>query len=410
MIYLILLISLFLPTYFLGLVKPESLRIGGSIDHHIMIIGFSLMLIPYFVKSFNNQKNVKYLFLVTLFIFFQVIYSLFNGISFTEIGTTLRYDYYTPIIATLILGWAYNANNNDILILLKYIIILTFIQLIFFILFHLTGINVFQVPIHSEYVVGGEEVARYNLAFPRFTWFLVLFLLYKFFVTKNTKFLLLMLLPLLGEILTSHRSRIIAWLIFFLIVYFFTIIYNKNLKINFVKVIPIIVIIFISIIVYFYLFPEYYFFLSDRFAPILTSFDPNSAYNFRFRIDLINQAYDTIINSNILFGMGYQRAATYGQYDLAFGRDTGLAAVLYTEGLIGLLFRFIPIFYLIKVNYADIKNNIIYENRIISILTLAFILSQLVRIVQTHMFRNFMLYIFLLFIMEIIKKRNIKNV
>jgi len=409
MIYIILLIALLLPSYFLGLIKPESLRIGGSIDNHVMIIGFSLILIPYLIKNINIHKKIKYLFVVVLFILFQVLYSLYMGINFNEIGTTLRYDYYTPIIATLVLAWAYSASDKELVNLFRYILVLTVVQLFFFIVFHLTGFNIFQVPIHSEYIVGGKEVARYNLAFPRFTWLLALFLLYKFFKTKSNKYILFMIFPLLGEILTSHRSSIIAWVVFFFIVYCFTFIYNRKLKVNFVKLVPIFLILLISIGIYFFLFPEYFVFLSDRFAPILANLDPNSAYNFQFRIDLINRAYDNIINSNILFGMGYQRAATYGQYDLAFGRDTGLAAVLYTEGMVGLFVRFLPIIYLIKINYKDIKISLNYENRVISILSLAFILSQLVNIVQTQMFRNYMLYIFVFFIIEILKQRNISN-
>lgn len=139
---------------------------------------------------------------------------------------------------------------------------------------------------------------------------------------------------------------------------------------------------------------------------MLTSEDELESHNYVLRVILIEDAWVEINATidNLVFGKGYMRYGTAGDYDLVFGGDTYVAPVLYCEGILGLVMRVLPILILfikyLKICFFIRKSEEKYK--LYAVFGLSVILLALIGYLQTSLFVQYTLGVFVILSLEII--------
>lgn len=402
------------PGSIFGLANDNFFYIRGIFD---LILLSWLLTLPYlFLYHFNlihinRFKWGHYLIILNILLILFFFFSLVRYIPFSEAGKVYRY-FFMPISALAILLRCYSMEIYRIRRFFNWILIVMAVQGVFYIIFHLTGFNIFAQDIFLKLYYRGNIVCRYYKAYPILNHILIYISAVnlvrggKYF----KKYLPLFLISLTCLFLTSTRSNLITNAVFIFLICLFLSILQRRVVVNKILLMGFFLLVFLG--TYKNIFPANYQYVTERFLELKQAESIEDVGNFNLRIKLIKDAiesYDGLVET--LFGKGYERYAYSGEYDLAIGGDTFIAPVLYCEGIIGLIVRFIPILILLFSNMKIIFNPDQKSDipRYIPVIIVCAILSQLVNIVQTPIFKVYTSIMVFLFMLDILKYKYEKH-
>ena len=405
--FIFFLILVAVPSSFFGILNDSFFYVRGQFD----LIFFSLLVsFPYLFKYHYNLLKInkyawgKYLIILFFFMLINFYISMVRGIPFSEGLKLFRYFFY-PAIALGALLRIIEMDSNRIIRLFDWILISMTIQGIFYIIFILTGFNIFSQDIYMQQMYEGGLVVRYFKAMPILNNVVLYISTISLIQSRKNikKYIIPFIVSILCVLLSSTRSIIISASIFFILSLILS-----NLKKGYLvklKSIKILGLVILSLSMFYFIFPGYYYFFSNRLSEIGESESIGNVGNFELRIDLIKKALNSHQNTlDTIIGKGYKRYSTVGAYDLALGGDTHIAPVIFCEGLLGFIIRLIPIIILLIINAQRFIQNKVSPD--IPILIIAAITSQFFNIIQTTMFKKYTIITLFLFVLDILYTRH----
>jgi hypothetical protein len=257
--------------------------------------------------------------------------------------------------------------------------------------------DIYQVVIKADsenYSLLGQNLA----AVPKYLNVLLVFGAYSYFYSKieNKRVYSMVLLPLILVVIIVVRNQLIVFLISLSLIYILSLKRIKFLQ-NFKVFIVLITVIpfFLSI------FGKNLTALINKFefSGQITNRQFLSDGTYFFRLNLIDQAYKSIVGNDVLLlGNGYQRESSVGTYDYVFGADTLIASILYTEGFIGLSLRSLFLILLFIYGLKNVRNK---KKVLGSVLIISIIFPELINIVQTKLLAHYSTTIFIVFVLFI---------
>lgn len=382
--YFILLVAL--PTSFFAFL-PKSIFLDLRLLYMLAGIIYGIFFLPY-IKKITRIPGGKLLLLVAAYIVFRIFYSLFvDEISLKEVITIFRTNFHYPITALGFLLYAASMDNQRIGRFLHWLFIASLFFSVLYIISNLTGVNFYAVVSKEE----SQEylTLRQNLAaIPDYLNVLFIVGLLAAFLFRNRKYQFWWIIPLVLTVLSIVRNQIIVFTIMMFLfvilgnIYFKAIKFNRIVKVGFL-------LLFISLGLSI-VFSAHIGRLTNKFLNHQNEEIQLSKYaqsgTFALRLELIKEAYErTKNNNNLILGNGYMREASQGSYDFVVGSDTLIAPVLYTEGLLGLAIRLIPIFFFLRFGFKELRNTR-SPIRLIGLILVVLILPSFVNAVQTKIF------------------------
>jgi hypothetical protein len=149
-------------------------------------------------------------------------------------------------------------------------------------------------------------------------------------------------------------------------------------------------------IVFQMIFPQYIEFIAERFREISGPEGFRAAANYNKRMTLIEIAMNDMAGmKDILIGHGYKRRPlwdwfqdNYSSGDLSMEGDTPFAALLYTEGVMGLLLRAAPFLILLSIHIRCFRSSVNVNDIMISTLIIVMIAGTGLTWLQTEALRD----------------------
>lgn len=407
-LYVVLIIYI-LPSKFLGFLPGDFFYIRGHFDLEMFVFLLTLPLLitqwKYF-RKFLNTKFGKLLLIVVFFIIVRFFYSLIQGIPLKEVITIFRKGFDSPISCLALALYFYPLNADRIFRILRWIFILFSLNVFFYII-NTMGVPIFPAGHSTFQTLENISLNRTLVGFPIFYLLFVALILSKFIETGRRKFLILFFIVVSAAILSATRSTIITTFVVSLIIglgYFIKLRKKQMRRLN-----KIIILLPVAVFILVISSGNVLKFISKKFEITFSQKLSNHTGTYAFRELLINNAVNDIYKSNkILFGNGYKREALPGEYDFVLGRDTGLAPVIYCEGVVGLIIRWIPIIYFLMISIFPIKRKIPVISFELRLIIFAMIFSSVLAIVQTLIFLNYIDLIFWFYLIELISNKTNK--
>lgn len=406
--FLFFFVFVIIPSSFFALVDQRFFYIKGFLDLELITW---LLCLFYFIKIKNISKiclypGIKALFLVAILVTIFYLYTSLFKTSFYEAFKIFRKGYFTIFSAIGLLLFIINLPSYRLIRIIKWITIAMTIQGVFFIIDNVFDISIFATKVYQELDYKGQIVKRHFNAFPIYNNIVYTIALVNVLSNKKKIWFIPLIISIICMLLISTRSALIRYIVIFILIFFFFSFSKrgKNIKNTF----QLLIIFFITGFIYINFFSAYFNFFNERISEIEHEESIVEVGNFGFRLQLIEEAIESTKDNFLFLGNGYVRQAKEGKYDIALGGDTHLAAVIYTEGFLGLVFRLIPILILLIINIKELaKKN--YPAKNYNILIIAIITGELVNIIQTTIFKNYdSIFIFLL-IFEYLKREDIKR-
>ena len=412
-----------IPTSFYAFINQEVFyRPQLYLDINVLFLLVSLIYLIYNIKHLPKLFLIpggKAFFVLVLYLFFQVFYSyLFMGINLKEILTIFRKNFFWPIATLGFLLYASKFNIYRLKRFFRWLIILTIIQSVIYLIANLFNIDFYGTKSANEYLLNSGTVYMQNLyAVPKYLMILFVFsfvtVLTSFKYNKHWQWLLcLMVVGILVVRSTLIVFTLTAIIILLLIIIRHNTLYlHKKQKIllsgyfkNVVKVVGLILFILIILIT---IYPDRINFLIAKFLSVTVNVSSNYYSNasfggtFTFRLLLIGEAFVRTMG-NLLFGNGYIRESVPGTYDFVLGGDTAIAPVIFCEGVVGMLLRWLPItiIMMVSLKYIFSKNSKRYYLYYVSIFAL--IIISIINVIQTDIFVRFDHLFFIFMMMQFI--------
>ncbi|RFT14787.1 MAG: hypothetical protein OP8BY_2364 [Candidatus Saccharicenans subterraneus] len=406
--FLVFIIMVGVPSYFFGFVNQNVLYKPGLFDLQLLfLILTSPLIFLYFrnIKLFMNVPGSKALILLNIYIIFEIFYSMTKGIPLREIITIFRSQYFYPIACTGLLLFLSKLNNRRLNYFMYWVIIATFIQGLLFILSELTGLRIFNT------MPTGREGQNF-FALPLYNNIAFVFSFVSAVAFKSFKRHWLWIVPLIISSINRVRSYFFTFVLYLILTIILFLILRRKIKISNLIRITIIIVVLLFIVPI--LFLSQINILYEKIGINITG--PNiinlgkyysEETSYAFRIELIRKSLErTIEQGNLILGNGYIRESYPGSYDFVLGQDAPLAGVIFTEGLIGLILRWIPVILMLilSLKYIVIKNNDRYIIYYIS--TFVLIFPEIINIVQTTIITNFSNLLLILYVLQIMIMNN----
>lgn len=401
-IYITFILFIVFPGNFFGLINFDLVRIAGVVDKNVilLIISFTFLLIN-FKKIITPSKTYieKYFIFLAIYV---ILYLITTITIFSEPPIealkVFRNDYFLPVAAlSIILFLKYRSVNEVNLffwLIYYYALINILVYIIVGILFPSFISNILQF---SYFAVSKSKYL--NHLYPHFNSF-VLFV--SFYRLVNLRF--------------RFFDLIVVGLIFFV---------DLHMGVRYTLALDILIIVFLTFLnvrntilrLPIFMFIFFLFYISFNFSSvalfensiikverIMTGLSYDYYDTYGFRLELINDAisWQNTQGNNILFGRGYIRTESFGDYDIALGGDSPVAAILITEGLLGVIFRLLFFAFLIK---DVIKLH--YNSKFILLFSIFFSFFTIINIVQTTFITNYIgiPLIMILFVLSSIKEK-----
>ena len=417
------------PTSFFALIDRNIFTLPEYfLDLNVLFFFISLIYLFIYFKHLPKifiLPGGKLFFGLVIYLFIQILYSYFIiNIDLKEISIIFRKQFFWPIATLGFLLYAVTMDDYRLERFFRWLILAIIIQGILFIISNLINVDFFGTKAAKEMLVLDGTVFVQNLsAVPHYLSILFVFSLVTILSDYQYKKYWQLSIPLLIIVMTVVRSMLIVYALFIFNAIILTLLGNKililirNLKVtmsvyvvNSLKVIISILIIISLILV---IVPTRVNFFVDKFgegnnysysaSPVTM---PLKSGNFVFRTRLIEEAFNRVKKTDVIFGKGYIREAEYGGYDFVLGGDTFIAPIIYCEGFVGMIFRLLPILIILILSIKNIfnpksKKYVLYY---ISIITL--IIPALINIVQTSIFAHYHKLFFVFMLMQIIIHRN----
>jgi len=408
LIFFILVIAL--PSSFFALIPQTWFYKPGLYDLNLiyLIIGiiyfiFNIGHIPKIIKIPSGKAFI----LLCLFLIFQIVYSyLVKDISLKEIITVFRKNFAWPIGTLGFLLYVASMDSYRIERFMRWLLMITFIMCIMYIFSNITGINIWGAETKKPQVFNNEILLQNIYAIPRYIVFLFIFAFIESLVDKSFKKYYMWIVPLIVTIISFVRNQIIMYFVYMITSYIIIII--SPLKIQLRKIIKQIFLLLIGILILILIFPTHVERLLYKFGfynvythQIIFFQSKINEGTFNFRILLIKKAYENT-KDNLLLGNGYKRVARPGQYDYVLGTDTFIPPVLYTEGLIGFFFRWLP---LLILTFIAVKRIFFQKTKtkLFWLVMLVLIPTQFINIIQTDIFIRYNIWYFIFAILALLE-------
>lgn len=401
--FIVVLIIYIIPSNFLGFVPQGFFIIPGILDLELLPI---LLIIPFFLLYFKqfrfllDNDSIKLLAVLVFYLIFKFFHSLANNIPITEIITVLRKGYFTPITILALLLYIQTISLHRIIRIFRWIFILFIANTIIYIL------NTIGVPLLPEgYVVeesyGEFSATRIFVGFPIYLEIISAILLIQYIISGKQSNLYYLGCILFAVILTATRSLIAGISILFFIVILFYV--NKFRMKNIMNLMKLSILALLA-------FPLIMFIKGDLINFIFLKFNDTINYElaedvgtYAFRKSLVSDAFDAVRESNnLLIGNGYIRSGESGEYDFVMGSDSLIPAVIYCEGILGLIIRVLPLvyFFFISINPKSLKLSLEFK-----LVVFAVIISSSLNYMQTSIFFNYY-SLFFFFSFELMRQKS----
>ena len=406
--YLLLFAFLVVPTSFFCFVHHNVFYVAGLMDYNFLAVLLAIPLVFLGQNYFKVFKLAggKWLVLLCVYIVFNCLYSLHKGIALKEIITIVRFSFIYPIPTLCAVWYLCGVDNDRLYKIVRYIIVLTIIQGFLLMLSSILRIDYFIDKSIQETNSFKEATLVQNLrAFPRFYDMVTVILTGMIFFEKESiryvVISLCILIPL--PFLTMLRSRSSSLVLMLILFFFLYTLFIQNIPGKTGTIVKTVISVLLGIIIFYAAFPNY----ANRYLEkwgITAKETEIKTGTLDFRMKLVDKAWNKIKkDKSIITGLGYRRDAKKMQYDLVLGTDTYFAPVIYTEGVIGLILRILPIIAIFLANFHRLFINYEPKIKIISIAIVSYILCQVPVIIQSNIFASYNISMFFMYILELLR-------
>lgn len=358
-----------------------------------------------YLKKISHIKGGRLLLLLIFFIFLKILHSIIiQNIPWLEVLTIFRTNFYFPIVTLGFLLYAAKMNNERLYRFFYWLLLVTFLQGVLYIIANLTGFNFYANTSKEFQEFQGTTILQNLQALPDYNVFLYAFALLTVFTVPKFKKHWLWLVPLLVTVISIVRSQMIVYVLILFCLYGFGVI--SKIKLGASKIFKAVFALSFFFLIAVFLFPAHVARVINKFG-----FDQNksvitSTYveegTFKVRLNLIEDAYDrTERKDNLILGNGYIREANKGEYDFVVGGDTLIAPVLWTEGFLGIIVRTSPVLFFLFFGFKNLRNKD-PQTALIALLLVALILPEVFNAVQTKIFTYYHHYLFICYLLMMI--------
>ena len=376
---------------------PPLSTLGSS----ILAFALSLYLFQYAYRH-HYKVRIKNIYVL---IWIAVIWSLFKfvttvfTIGLSEAITIYRRNYI--LLPSFLLCMRYISSMSVVKmeifarLVLKWLVILTILYLIQY-----AGINIFSVDVRME-TAGGVSVMRNIIGLPPMIPVIFAFCFIAYLYNENRQNGVYVIICFVALFLSFTRNLIASAgiiVILALLLYIWKWGIRDKYKLFFYVLVGF---VFLSIFL-----PKALMFWENLIDSTINSQLVKEEGTYAFRERLIDKAVNTLERHQCLWtGLGYIRDAPKGEYSFVLGTDTYVAPVLWCEGVIGIVLRCLPCFFLLIkawdyfTKYSrDIKGQL-------ALVVITSIVSQIPNYVQTSIFIKFnytlaLLYMIFVFIIK----------
>lgn len=376
---------------------PPISTLGSS----ILVFVLSLYLFQYAYRH-HYKVRIKNIYVL---IWIAVIWSLFKfvttvlTIGLSEAITIYRRNYI--LLPSFLLCMRYISSMSVVKmeifarLVLKWLVILTILYLIQY-----AGINIFSVDVRME-TAGGVSVMRNIIGLPPMIPVIFAFCFIAYLYNENRQNGVYVIICFVALFLSFTRNLIASAGIIVILasmLYIWKWGIRDKYKLFFYVLVGFLV---LSIFL-----PKALMFWENLIDSTINSQLVKEEGTYAFRERLIDKAVNTLERHQCLWtGLGYIRDAPKGEYSFVLGTDTYVAPVLWCEGVIGIVLRCLPCFFLLIkawdyfTKYSrDIKGQL-------ALVVITSIVSQIPNYVQTSIFIKFnytlaLLYMILVFIIK----------
>lgn len=358
-----------------------------------------------YLKKISHLKGGKLLLLLILFICFKIFHSIgFQNIPWMEVLAIFRTSFFFPIVTLGFLLYAAKMNNDRLYRFFYWLLTVTFLQGILYIIANLTGLNFYANTSKEFQQYQGTTILQNLQALPDYNVFLYTIALLTVFTVPKFKKHWLWLVPLLVTIISIVRSQMIVYGLILFCLYGFGVLSKVKLGVS--KIFKAVFALTFFFTIAIFLFPAHVGRVINKFGFDQAQKVNTSSYveegTFKVRLDLIEEAFNrTERKDNLMLGNGYVREATKGEYDFVVGGDTLIAPVLWAEGFLGLFIRNLPVIFFLFFGFKNLRH---WDGQIalIALLLVALILPEIFNAVQTKIFTYYHHYLLICYLLMMI--------
>lgn len=410
MIFFILFAAL--PSSFFALVPQTVFYKPGAYDLNFL---FFISGLVYFFIFFKHLPKIwkmpsgKFFLILCVYLLFQIFYSFFyQEIPIREIITVFRKNFFWPLPTLGFLLYIASMSSYRIERFMRWLMLVTFAMGLLYIFSNLTGIDVWGAHVKDAPIFEGVVLMQNTFAIPKYLHILFVFALISSLVDPKFKNYWMWVTALLVTILSFVRNQMAVYVLYMLTAYLLTKV--GKITTNISKTLKQLTLLFIAAILLVTVFPKHldrllykFGFYDTQLGKIAYTVDRVKTGTYDFRTKLIENAYERT-KDNTVFGNGYIREATPGDYDFVLGSDTMIPPVLFTEGILGMILRWLPLLALLQLGIKYlIKQDNAFKLFWLAIVTL--IAPQFINIVQTTIFTEYNRWYFIFAILLLFKYR-----
>jgi hypothetical protein len=384
-----------LPSGIFALVPPELLYRPGLYDVNLLFLLAGLFYgIAYgkYLPVLWKLPTGKLYLLLCAFLLFKLVQSYFwQDIPFREIVTVFRRNLGWPLGTLGFLLYTASLSAVRIERLLNWIFIVTFLLSVLYVFSNLFSLDLFIARVKDAVRFEGAVLMQNTYAIPRYLDVMFVFFLVGSVVESRTRLAWVWGVALLLPMLSFIRSLTLVFFLHFVVaqlsVFFGGISANPSRLIRNVSGLVIIGLLLVL------LFPLHLAQFAEKigYRSEIRSDEYRlrqlDTYTLDFRIYLIESSWRRTEDERWL-GKGYVRESRPGSYDFVLGGDTLIAPVLYTEGVIGLILRLLPLLVALLLGFrlAFARHS---SHKVYGVIIVSLLIPQAVNIVQTVAFTEY---------------------
>lgn len=373
----------------------------NSLGCQFLAFILSLYLWQYSARHHYNIIS-KSLYLMILMANIWTCIKLFQTISITgvrEAMTVYRKNYI--LLPSFFLCMSYISNMSTFRMKLMFKLALKWILFTCVLYFmQCMGFSIFTSDLHTQ-TIKGISVVRNIIGLPQ-----IIPVVFAFFFIAY---------------LYDENKKNAAYVIIFFIVLFFSFTRNLIASAGIIVILAMILYIwkfgilnkykllfyaFIGIAFLTILFPKALTFWGSLIDSTINSQLVKEEGTYAFRERLIDNAVNTLERHQCLWtGFGYIRDAPKGEYSFVLGTDTYIAPILWCEGVIGIILRSFPCFFLLAKAWVYFRRYFRNIKGLLALVIITSVVSQIPNYVQTSIFVKFnytfaLLYMIFVYILK----------
>lgn len=382
----------------------------GLLPQFIHILGLNvqstILLIPLLIsiKKWPKIKHTYYILtaVTTSYIIYKFATSCLE-LGFVESFTNFRYNFLGIIPFFMAIVYIHTLSKEQIIEIIRLIILLTVIEAILFI-GHAVGILNIYDGLIDVMLESNVKVTRIYMGYPPMI-IIVHAISIILYITSHRKiFLYISSLFLLTAFISYTRSSLGEIVIVTCLLLLFAI-FRALIKIT--TTLKLLIAGLIVIICIYIMFPSSFSFWENRLTTTNKELK-NDQGTYQFRKRLIEDAfYQTSLKNKELGGFGYRRDSTKGEYSFVQGEDTLIPPVIYCEGLIGIILRVSIVVAVLAKGFYILLRAKGKDGISIACIIIAILIAQSINYMQTTVFTKYLNIILPLIIL--IRLYNIKN-